>query len=382
MSIQVSVVVPTCRRPDLLRRCLEALLAQDLDPACYEVIVVNDHPDIATRLVVEEFAAAGQAAPMEKHNGSGRAHKPGLPAAAHSAVSAAPAALKPPPPNGNGHRPALAEAGTAQAFPAVRYLPNRGPRGPAAARNLGWRSAEGELIAFTDDDTLPQPGWLSSALRCFNLESGGRPVDGVNGRVIVPLPQRPTDYELNTAGLETSDFVTANCFYRRATLAALGGFDQDFPLAWLEDRELWFRMLKNGANLVDAPEAVVIHPVRPAQWGVSLKQQRKSMYNALLYKKHPEMFLRMQPTPPWHYYATLTSLLGMLVGLLAGSLPVFALWTAIWAAWTLAFAWKRLKGTSRRLGHVLEMLVTSMLIPVLSVYWRQRGAWKYRVLFF
>ena len=49
MSIQISVVVPTCRRPELLRRCLEALLAQDLDPECYEIIVVNDAPDANTR---------------------------------------------------------------------------------------------------------------------------------------------------------------------------------------------------------------------------------------------------------------------------------------------------------------------------------------------
>src|SRR5687767_8588263 len=33
--------------------------------------------------------------------------------------------------------------------------------GPAVARNVGWRRAEGQLIAFTDDDCVPQPGWLA-----------------------------------------------------------------------------------------------------------------------------------------------------------------------------------------------------------------------------
>ena len=258
----------------------------------------------------------------------------------------------------------------------VRYLANPGPRGPAAARNLGWQAASGEIIAFTDDDCLPAPAWLTHALRSFTAG-----VDGVNGRVIVPLPPRPTDYELNASGLETSDFVTANCFYRRAALAALGGFDQDFPLAWLEDRELWFRMLKSGARLVDAPDAVVIHPVRPAPWGISLKQQRKSMYNALLYKKHPDLFVRLQPPPPWRYYAILNCLAGMLVGAIAGSLAVCGLWAALWAGFTLAFCLQRLKGASLRPGHVLEMLATSALIPALSVYWRLRGAWRFKVFF-
>ena len=38
------------------------------------------------------------------------------------------------------------------------------------------------------------------------------------GRVVVPLPERPTDYERDAAGLEGTEFVTANCFCRRAAL--------------------------------------------------------------------------------------------------------------------------------------------------------------------
>lgn len=331
MTVLVSVVIPTCRRPQMLQSCLQALTTQDLAPDCYEVIVVNDGPDEATRQVVEaEMKAAQERA---------------------------------------GVRPGADGV-------CIHYLPTPSQGGPAAARNLGWRFASGEIIAFTDDDCLPSPGWLTAGLRLF--VDG---VAGVQGRLIVPLSSAPTDYELNVSGLETSDFVTANCFYRRYVLETMGGFDEDFKMAWLEDRDLWFRMLQRGARLERAEDAMVIHPVRPARFGVSLPQQRKSMYNALLYKKHPDMFVEMQPPPPWRYYAILNCLLGMFVGLLFRNLPVFAIWAALWGALTLSFCSLRLKRTSHAPLHVLEMLYTSILIPPLSVYWRLRGAVKYRIFF-
>src|ERR1041385_2378650 len=48
------------------------------------------------------------------------------------------------------------------------------------------------------------------------------------GRVIVPLRKNPTDYEWNLLGLMKGDFVTANCFCRRAILQNAGGFDERF----------------------------------------------------------------------------------------------------------------------------------------------------------
>src|SRR5205814_91015 len=52
--------------------------------------------------------------------------------------------------------------------PAVRYVPVAGcAHGPAAARNRGWRAAAGEIVAFTDDDCVPAPGWLRAGLEAF-----------------------------------------------------------------------------------------------------------------------------------------------------------------------------------------------------------------------
>ena len=283
----VSVVVPTCGRPQLLARCLAALEKQTLPRRDFEVIVVDD--------------------------GAARA-------------------------------------------------------GPAAARNLGWRQASAPLIAFTDDDTEPEPRWLEEGLKPFAAGA-----DAVAGRVVMPLAGTPTDYERDAQGLERSEFVTANCLVRRDVLERLGGFDESFRLPWREDSDLHFRLLEGGFRIERAAGAVVVHPVRPASWGVSLRQQKKVMFDALLYRKHRRLYReRIRATPRWDYYAMTGSLL------LSPFVPALLV---PWALLTLKFFLERARGTSRAPRHLLEMLVTSIAIPPLAVFWRLVGAVRFRVAF-
>ena len=324
-SVLVSVVVPTCGRVDLLERCLGALDEQDIPSNMYEVVVVDDSTDGGVAAVVDRVASE--------------------------------------------------EAGM-----AVRCVRSGALTGPAHARNVGWHAANGGIIAFTDDDCVPSPRWLRGGIGAM-VTSGG--VDGAYGPIHVPLSGEPTDYERDAAGLERAEFSTANCFYTRSALEEVGGFDERFTSAWREDSDLFYQLLERGRRLGFARDALVVHPVRPAGWGVSLEQQRKSMFNALLYKKHSLLYReRVQSSPPWRYYAT--------VGALGAALVAAALsrgWLALsmlgaWALLTASFCARRLRGTSRARGHVVEMIVTSVLIPPLAVYWRLRGAVRFRVLFF
>ena len=252
--------------------------------------------------------------------------------------------------------------------------------GPAHARNVGWRAARGGIIAFTDDDCLPAPRWLRAGLAAM-VTSGG--VDGAYGRIVVPLPDDPTDYDRDAAGLERAEFATANCFYARRALEEVDGFDERFTSAWREDSDVFLALLERGRRLGFAHEALVVHPVRPAEWGVSIKQQRKSMFNALLYKKHPALYReRVQASPPWVYYAIVGALLGAAIAAVFSLGWLFLVMLGAWALLTASFCARRLRGTSRAPGHVAEMIVTSMLIPPLAVYWRLRGAVRFRVMFF
>jgi glycosyltransferase involved in cell wall biosynthesis len=323
-TIAVSVVVPTCGRLDLLERCLDALTRQTLATACYEVIVVDDEPNHNTLHLVAGWRAR-----------------------------------------------------TALRGPRLVYLANTGPHGPAAARNRGWRSARGPVIAFTDDDTVPAPSWLASGLAAF--DDG---VDALCGRIEMPLPAMPTDYQRDARLLETAEFVTANCFCRKSVLEQLEGFDERFTAPWREDSDLHFRLLEMRANIVHAPQALVVHPLRPAPWGVSLLQIKNVAFDALLYKKHPRLYRqKIQGTPRWDYYAIVAALLLVLGALLAGSLLAAALAGTVWLYLTARFCARRLAGTAKTVSHIAEMIVTSALIPPLAVFWRIAGAIRFRVRF-
>ncbi len=198
----------------------------------------------------------------------------------------------------------------------------------------------------------------------------------------MPLPEIPTDYEYDASHLEHGEFVTANCFYRRDALLMVGGFDERFTAAWREDSDLFFSLLERRIKWARAPEAVVVHPVRPARWGVSLRQQRKSMFNALLYKKHPALYReKIQAAPPWRYYVIVLALLAGLLGIVTQSRLLALVGLLVWACLTARFCFVRLRHTSRAPGHVAEMIVTSIAIPPLAIFWRLRGALKFRVLF-
>jgi GT2 family glycosyltransferase len=263
--------------------------------------------------------------------------------------------------------------------PEIRYLEAETRGGPAAARNIGWRAARGAIIAFTDDDCVPSAGWLAAGLDAFADPS----VAAVCGRILVPMPAAPTDWERNVAGLEQAPFATANCFYRRRALELIGGFDERFTAAYREDSDLQFRLLAQGLRCASQPSAVVVHPVRPAPWGISLRLQRNNVFNALLYKKHPALYCRLiQAQPPWRYYAMVATFIGACAAGFADRPWIAGGALAVWLALTAEFCRRRLRHTSRRIGHIIEMAVTSALIPPLAVFWRIRGAVKYQVFFF
>lgn len=322
MKTHLSVVIPTYKRPELLLRCLDALTAQNFDHNLYEIMVVTDGPDLVTEKAVRAF----------QQKKTCRVH--------------------------------------------CLVMPKK--KGPAAARNYGWLAARGELVAFTDDDCIPNDNWISAFYQEYLTDS----TRAFTGKTIVPLPDKPTDHEHNTAGLETADFITANCACPKKLLSAIGGFDEQFAMAWREDSELEFKLIAAGIPVAKVNDAVVVHPVRQANWGVSLKEQKKTMYNALLYKKYPTLYRRkIQPLPPVYYYIVLMSFVLMLISLLTQMKFLFIGSSVSWFSLSMWFFYRRLKFTSRKPAHILEMAVTSLLIPFLSIYWQFYGAFKYRVLF-
>ena len=166
----------------------------------------------------------------------------------------------------------------------VKVVPGRAA-GPAAARNLGWRRASAEWVAFLDDDVVPGPSWLGALAR--DLDGLGPEVAASQGRVRVPMPagRRPTDWERNVQGLETAQWATADMAYRRSVLEEVGGFDERFPRAYREDADLGLRVVRAGHRIV-VGDRVVLHPVRAAGWSVSLRLQAGNADDVLMRALH------------------------------------------------------------------------------------------------
>lgn len=214
----VSVVVATYKRPDLVGACLDALATQTSPPL--EVIVVDQSPDTRTRDAV-----------------------------ASRAVNA-----------------------------PIRYL-HSDVAGVSLARNLGLRAAEGVIVAITDDDALPEPGWLEALVRAFETST---PRPGLVGGRILPLwdGERPPwfpparEYLLPIFDLEGelrpfpegSLPMTVNLAIDRGVFQAIGGFDESMGprTGWKisgEDSLLAWRALEAGVPIWFQPQAVVRHRV-------------------------------------------------------------------------------------------------------------------------
>jgi GT2 family glycosyltransferase len=322
-GIRISVVVPTYKRAGLLLRCLEALQQQDFADEHYEIVIVSDGHDPNTSDSLSET-------PLRK-------------------------------------------------FPLIHYYSLPAKSGPAAARNFGWTMAQAPLIVFTDDDCVPDRGWLKSIWSAYQAQRL-REV-AFSGKTIVPISHQPTDYEKNISQLASAEFITANCACTKDALHRVGGFDERFRMAWREDSDLQFKFILHSIPIIKVDSAIVTHPVRKAAWGVSIKEERKGMFNALLYKKYPKLYKeKIQANPPWHYYAIAFFLILMVTGLITDkNVPKLA-GLAGWLLMTSWFTWKRLYATSHSLPHVTEMAFTSAVIPLLSLFWKFYGSWKFKVL--
>jgi glycosyltransferase involved in cell wall biosynthesis len=160
--------------------------------------------------------------------------------------------------------------------------------GPATARNSGVRAAKGSIIAFTDDDCLPEPGWLSAFAKIFEEN---HTIAGAEGQVVCPDPHPLRHWvENRTGGL----CWTANMAFPRALLLQAGGFDETFPYPANEDIELRIRMLRLGP-IVWTPAALVLHPARTQSLMATARKFRYLWGEYDLYRLHPTVYSQVKP---------------------------------------------------------------------------------------
>lgn len=250
-----------------------------------------------------------------------------------------------------------------------------GGRGPAAARNAGWRASRARWIAFLDDDVLPPDRWVTGLHR--DLARCGPDVGGTQGRLVVPLPadRRPTDWERSTAGLETAVWATADLAYRRETLLRTGGFDERFPRAYREDADLGLRVEQAGWRIVRGTRQVE-HPARPAPWTQSIRSQRGNADDVLMRALHGPHWRARAHVPAgrrrWHL-ATTAALMLSLAGSVRGSRCTAVVGASAWSALTADLVVRRVAPGPRTPHEVAAMTATSAVLPLAAVRWWLTG---------
>jgi histidinol-phosphate phosphatase family protein len=260
----------------------------------------------------------------------------------------------------------------------VRVLRAQG-RGPAAARNLGWRATATPWVVTLDDDVVLPDGW-SVALAADLAQHPD--AAAVAGRIVVPLPadRRPTDWERSTAGLETARWATADMAFARSALVAVGGFDERFPRAYREDADLAARLTAAGRELAQG-ERHVVHPVRPAGPWISVRVQRGNADDALMRAVHGRRWRTTTACGPGRlpgHAATVASGLGALAAAAARRKRAAGLAALAWAGLTTEFGWRRIASGPRTAAEVGAMVATSLAIPPSAVGWRIAGTWRHR----
>jgi glycosyltransferase involved in cell wall biosynthesis len=165
-------------------------------------------------------------------------------------------------------------------------LRNETAGGPARARNAGWRTAQGRLIAFTDDDCVASPGWLQSGVRAWD-EKDDCIIQGPVGPIAAEAHRLGAfSYTIQVTG-PTPVYECANIFYPRALLERLGGFDEGFPRPSGEDAELGWRAREAGARPLFDEGAAVEHAVVELGARGYLHRLWNWSYAMRAYRNHP-----------------------------------------------------------------------------------------------
>jgi glycosyltransferase involved in cell wall biosynthesis len=160
---------------------------------------------------------------------------------------------------------AIVAAWAADSGLCARLLPAHEKAGEPYARNVGWRSATGDCILFCDADDRVGATWaeaLVKALESAEFATGPLETTEINAPDVAQMRGQAIFRSLPVAQGIVPFAHGANMAFRRSTLEALDGFDEDFLIGC--DVEIAVRAWQAGVALVWTPAALVHYRLRSA----------------------------------------------------------------------------------------------------------------------
>ncbi|MFH0992616.1 MAG: glycosyltransferase family 2 protein [bacterium] len=255
--MKISVIIVSFNSSSVLKRCLDALTAQEGDPLDLEIIVVDNHSVDSSRTVAQSFS------------------------------------------------------------PKLKLIANEENHGFAKACNQGARAATGEYILFLNPDVELQQETVAGLVKALISEEASiaapalRDAGGKISPTIykipnlwllvlktilpysgyLPLITHRSDYQC------TAPSVTAACMLiRRTDFAALSGFDERFFL-YFEDIDLCYRASQAGLTILFVPSAVATHTTGHSSWqDMATFFLNFARSEQLFFQKHSSRFIARTAT--------------------------------------------------------------------------------------
>ncbi|MCX6789497.1 MAG: glycosyltransferase [Candidatus Gribaldobacteria bacterium] len=235
---------------------------------------------------------------------------------------------------------------SSEVFPKTKIIPT-GKVGPSQKRNLALQYAQGEILAFLDDDAYPQSDWLAKAVGYFeNLE-----VAAVGGPAVTPQSDsfwqkvsgavflskisggNPARYWPIGGVKEVDDWPSVNLLVRKIDFTDVNGFDCAF---WPgEDTKLCLDLTKNLGKKIIYDPAILVYHHRRAGLKKHLRQVGGyGLHRGYFAKKYPENSRKLK------YFLPSMFLISMVMGWLLGLYFFWArlLFVALWLVYSLALA--------------------------------------------
>ncbi|MDP9182979.1 MAG: glycosyltransferase [Actinomycetota bacterium] len=223
-------------------------------------------------------------------------------------------------------------------------------RGVSAKRNAGWRAATSALVAFTDDDCEPAPGWVHA------LAAASAEADLVAGPVRPHPEDEATGLWARTVSAEQAGFYPGcNLLLRKELLERVDGFDEG--LHGGEDTDLAWRVREAGGRAAWAADGVVWHAVRSVTFVEHLRSLPRWSGLALVARRHPQLRRELA----YHRWFWKPSHPVSLLGLLGLALTPLTLWALL--ALAPLCVW-RVKGYGRRAPQVVvnDLCETAVMV--------------------